>query len=92
MADTDTSLYHIFRGEPDKEPRWLGSVKGLGTAMQEMVKLAAEKPDSYFVFSVRSRKVAASISTKTGAERLRQNNRSHDSISSDAMGEAPGQH
>ena len=63
MADTDASLYHVFSGEPDNEPRWLCSIRGLEAATQEMAKFAAETPGSYFVFSVRFRKVAASMTT-----------------------------
>ena len=62
----DTSLYHVFSGEPDKEPRWLCSLRGVDLAMQEMANRSGEEPGSYFVFSVRLRKLVASINTSTG--------------------------
>jgi len=58
--------FHVFSGFRDKDPLWLDSVEGLGTANERMEQLAAEKPGPYFIFSTDttfSRSIDTSIQT-----------------------------
>ena len=55
--------YHVFSGSREKDPLWLESVEGLGTANERMEQLAAEKPGPYFIFSTDTHTVLASIDT-----------------------------
>jgi hypothetical protein len=58
--------YHVFSGSREKDPLWLESVEGLGTANERMEQLAAEKPGPYFIFSTDttfSRSIDTSIQT-----------------------------
>jgi len=55
--------FHVFSGFRDKDPLWLDSVEGLGTANERMEQLAAEKPGPYFIFSTDTYNVLASIDT-----------------------------
>jgi len=61
--------FDIFRGDPAHNPIWLEPVKGLSIARQQMEQIAAKKPGRYFLFSVQSRSVLATVYT---GENLRQ--------------------
>ncbi len=45
----DNRTYEVFKGNPQKKPLWLGSVKGRTRAVDLMNRMAARLPDDYFV-------------------------------------------
>lgn len=56
--------YEIFRGRHgENNVRWIEPVEGLGPANERMKELAAKQPGPYFVFSVVSHSVVASLDT-----------------------------
>jgi hypothetical protein len=56
--------FDIFKGRsPETEVIWITCVEGLGAAVDQMRALAAKTPGPYFVFSIRSHQVLASIDT-----------------------------
>jgi hypothetical protein len=55
-------MFGIFSGYfGDKNAKWIEAVEGLGNAADRMKQLAAEKPGSYFVYSIEERMALAAI-------------------------------
>jgi hypothetical protein len=56
--------YDIFSGRfAGGDAEWIEAVEGLGDATARMQELAANTPGSYFVFSIETHEIVASINT-----------------------------
>ncbi|HWF38234.1 MAG TPA: hypothetical protein VG322_06935 [Candidatus Acidoferrales bacterium] len=55
--------FDIFSGAPDKDAMWLEVVTGLAGARERMEEIAREIPGRYFVFSIHSRVLLATVDT-----------------------------
>ena len=55
--------FDIFSGAPDKDAVWIEAVPGLSNARERMEEIAREIPGRYFVFSIHSRALLATIDT-----------------------------
>jgi hypothetical protein len=60
--------YDIFSGRTHKDAVWIEAVDGLANANARMKRLAAESPGPYFVFSIETGAVIASIDTSKGGD------------------------
>jgi hypothetical protein len=60
--------FDIFQVQVDQEPIWMEVVDGLGCAFERMKELAAEKPAHYFVRSLNTHEVLASVDASKGKE------------------------
>ena len=55
--------FDIFSGAPDKDAMWIEAVSGMAKARERMEEIAREIPGRYFVFSIHSRVLLATIDT-----------------------------
>ena len=55
--------FGIFSGSFENDALWLETVSGFTKARERMEQLASQAPGKYFVFSVHSRGLLASIDT-----------------------------
>jgi hypothetical protein len=60
--------FDIFQGHVDRDPIWVEVVDGLGCAFERIKELAAEKPAHYFVKSLNTHKVLASVDSTKGKQ------------------------
>ncbi len=58
--------FDIFQGHVDRDPIWVEVVDGLACAFERIEEFAAEKPAHYFVKSLNTHKVLASVDSTKG--------------------------
>jgi hypothetical protein len=63
--------FDIFSGSLDKDAMWVEAVPGLAKARERMKELAAQVPGKYFVFSMHSHAVLASVDTSSNFNRAK---------------------
>jgi hypothetical protein len=56
--------FDIFQGHVDRDPIWVEVVDRLGCAFERIKELAAEKPAHYFVKSLNTHKLLASVDSE----------------------------
>jgi hypothetical protein len=60
--------FDIFQGHVDRDPIWVEVVDGLACAFERIEEFAAEKPAHYFVKSLNTHKVLASVDSTKGKQ------------------------
>jgi hypothetical protein len=55
------TVYDVFKGTPQKKSLWLGTVNGLGRAIDQMNRMFARLPGDYFVSDSATHEVLASV-------------------------------
>ena len=57
----DNSTYDVFKGNPEKKPLWLGTVKGRMRAVDLMNGMAARLPGDYFVRNTITQEIVTEV-------------------------------
>jgi hypothetical protein len=57
----DNITYDVFKGNPQKKPLWLGTVKGRTRAVDLMNGMAARLPGDYFVWNTITQELVTEI-------------------------------
>lgn len=57
----DNNTYDVFKGNPQKKPLWLGTVKGRTRALDLMNRMAVRLPGDYFGWNTITQELVTAV-------------------------------